>query len=308
MKRKMAVMAALITVMAVIPLAANISLLKGMLARQTSQTSAPIISQATSTDYSPPENFTFTDTSTGKTVKRSAKSVLYSLVGAAVGEDFLAEEVKALTVAYHTQLCFYENKGTLAIDTSDNDIYLSDENLKKKFGGSFTTLFSHADNVYDRLVMFDGEPKNLNLAQFSTNPIENVEISAAANPYNALTGDYLTEVRVSSDDFVKKIASLNSEADTEAAPRQLIGGAELNSDGSVKMIEIGGAAIDGAELAREFELPSENFTLLYSLDEFLFIVTKSDTADTLTQSAAHFMAEQGNTYDEIITLYCSSLL
>lgn len=303
MKKKLIVLLCLALFMAAIPVASNIYYFTFKCNTAANEyVDASVISDLSSVEYTPPENVTFINISDGKEITRSVKSVLRSLIGAAVDSDFEEHEVKALTVAYHTQICFNNEKNCLAIDT-DNDLdYLTENKLKEKFGNNLTTLYSHIDNVYTRLIMSNGKPVNLNISALFDNYTENSEIIQTANPYNSLRGDYITLIEFSGDDFSQKALKLNNTADV-SIPSQAIGKISYNSNGDVDNIIIGGVELDGKEIAQEFNLPSRRYTLVNSSDEFIFTVMQHDTTNSLTPTAAHFMAQQSNTYDEIINYY-----
>ncbi len=288
MKKYVKIAVILAVIMAAIPAAVNLkSFVVPNITEQSENTS--IVTDASNESYDLPENLTFLDGES--TVTRSAKSLIYSLVGAAVGTDFTADEVKSLTIVYHTYLCRENDNGTLSIDTSDSGVYLNESALKEKFGDSLTTLRSYSDNVYTELIMADGELCDIQSAELT------------ANPYITLAGDYSTTLTFSEEDFCEKISEISTEADISENPRQIIGGFSYNDDGTVNSVVIGGAEISGDSIAQSFGLPSTKFTLVYSLEEFQFTTAYPTVSAGLTAYAAHMMAEQGNTYEEIVNYY-----
>lgn len=308
MKKRLLILICLAVFMAIIPVAANIDYFAWVFHKETDEyVNASVISDISSAEYAPPENVTFTDKSDGEDATRSVKSLLRSLIGAVVEGDFEEHEVKALTVAYHTQICFNNDNDCLAIDTSDSTVCLSESELKSKFGSNLTTLCSHIDNVYNCLIMSDGQPSNLNISTLSDNYVENSAVMRTANPYSSLGSNYIALVSYSAEEFSEKLINLSEEADI-SNPQQAVGEITYDGNGDVKHIVIGGKNFDGKELAAQFSLPSNRYTLVYSLDEFTFTVMQHDTSNFLTPTAAHCMALQSNTYDEIINYYyrCNS--
>ncbi len=142
------------TIMGAIPTLAN----RSIFPFGTKVSSLPVSAAIQTDSIGMPDVLTFTDTSDGKSVTRSAKSVLYSLVGAVCEKDFTPDEVKALCIAYHTQLCIENDRGTLSIDTKDKNVFLTDSELKNKLSSSYTALCSYCDNVYSTLLLSDGKP------------------------------------------------------------------------------------------------------------------------------------------------------
>lgn len=153
LKKYLPVLSIVMTAMAAIPAVLNHDVFT-----YCSAAAQPVAAEISSREYPLPDSVTFTDISDGQSVTRSTKSVIYSLVGAVCEKDFIPDEVKALCIAIHTQLCIENESGTLAIDTKDKSIYLSDSELKNKFSSDYTALCSYCDNVYSTLLLSDGRP------------------------------------------------------------------------------------------------------------------------------------------------------
>ncbi len=181
MKKYLPVLFLIITAMAFIPVLAN----HDIFSAYTLSAATPVSAAISSDSYPIPDTLTFTDLSDGKTVSRSAKSVLYSLVGAACDNDFTADQVKSLCIAFHTQLCIENENGTLAINTKDKSVYLSESELKNKFSSDYTALCSYCDNVYTALLTSaDGSLSPANTLSFCSKP--NNTKTLVADPYDTL--------------------------------------------------------------------------------------------------------------------------
>lgn len=303
MKKRVTILLSLIIIMAVIPIAANLDHFSfGIHSERNENASISVLSDISNQSYCPPENISFINKSDGKEISRSVKSLLRSLIGAVVDSNFLEHEVKALTVAYHTQLCFNSEKNNICINTSDNSIYLSEQDLKNKFDTEFTTFCSYIDNVYNCLVLTEGKPTNLNISTFFSSDVENTNIPFTANPYNSLNSDYITLVSYDTEEFTDKIHLLKKEADISEA-KNTVGEIKYDKKGDVKTLTIGGIELSGDEVADFFSLPTKRYTLVYSKDKFTFTVMQHDSLNTLTPKTVRRMSEQSNTYQEIINYY-----
>lgn len=302
MKGKITLMIVFISLMAAVPIFANAGTIIADITSKEETVQTSLVLDTTEGEYTLENNIEFTDTSINSTVKLSSKQLLYSLVGAVVSDDFSENEVKALTVVYHTQICTGSAGNSLTINTSDTSQYLSENNLKEKFGSKLTTLRSYIDNVYNEIIIRDNVPLDMNIPNL--NNIDNTNDSPlVADPYSTLSSDYITEITFDEKSFIEKIRELNGNIDTDIPPQQLIGESTYTINGNVDTVIIGGEAVDGSSIVQAFGLPHNRFTLLYSLGEFRFDVMKNETTQYLTPAAAHQMAEQGNTYQEIIALY-----
>lgn len=307
MKRKAIIFTILITVMAVIPVAVNFSVFSDFFNFSVSEAvNTSVIQNIAESEFTMQDSLTFTDLSSGNEFTRSAKSIIYSLVGASVDENFSEDEVKSLAIAYHTQLCF--DGENIAVDTKDKSFFLSENELKTKFGDRYTSFCSYCDNVYKNLIICEKLPANLNISYSDGECTDNENISPKANPYNSLSEDYITELSFDKDTFCSTLKSINANTDTSTAPQQAIGDINYNDNGDVENIVIFGADFSGSDITKAFNLPYKRFTLIYALDEFQFTVMKCDVSNALTPEAAKKMAEQGNTYSEILNYYYSDLV
>ena len=188
MKKYAAAVLLLMLIMAAIPIAVNINSIIAMLQSTSQKTpSSSIIVTDKNSRYTIPSNLTFTDVPTNRQNTRSAKALIYSLVGAAAQEDFAENEVKSIAIAYHTQLCRENDRNSLAIDTSDSSIFLNEKALQNKFEKSYTTLRSYCDSVYNELILISDEPADLRLTQFGDITKDTANSQYNANPYAALS-------------------------------------------------------------------------------------------------------------------------
>lgn len=307
MKKEIAFLGSLITVMAFIPVAVNSDCLTELFDFDIKQavTASSIIINTQNGNYTPPKSIKFIDKSSDKEYERSTKSLIYSLVGAVVDENFSENEIKSLAIAYHTQLCNESENQTLYIDTADKSIFLQENELKNKFGNSYTTLCSYCDNVYSSIIIKDNSPANLNIPLLFGKEDNHAAISQKANPYASLTHDYSTTLTFSEDEFCEKIKAIDVNIDTTITPQQMVGDITYSLNGETESIIVGGISIGGTDIVQEFSLPYDRFSLLYSLGEYQFTVLQNDVTERLTPTMAKLMAEQGNTFDEILN-YCYS--
>ena len=309
MKKYVTPLLTLILIMAVIPTAAHVNLL-GTLLSHTNSTEAvnnSIVAASKDSRYNIPENLTFTDTGTGKETSRSAKAIIHSIVGAVVDKVFTENEVKALAVAIHTQLCHENDSHALMIDTKNSHIFLNESNLKDKFGENYTTLCSHCDNVYSELILISDKPADMNIEYLKNNPDPGDNVIYKAAPFNTLSGDYSVTVSVDKDNFFDTLKKLNPDINTDTSPQKAVGEITYLNSGEVDAVNICGVRFSGSEIAAAFSLPYRRFTLIYSLNKFMFTSLRCDISDCITPAAAKFMSRQGNTYTEILGYCCTSV-
>ena len=304
MKKYFTALLSLILIMALIPIAVDGNFFENIFTVKNIQSeNNSIIVTCENSSYDIPENLTFTDTATCKATSRSAKSIIYSLVGAAVNADFAENEVKSLAIAFHTQLCCENDSHTLSIDTQNPNIFLNNNNLKQKFGKNYTTLCSYCDNVYSALILNSNRPADLNINYLKKEVNANNTAVYKAAPYSSLSSDYSITVSVGKDDFFNALKKLNPGISTDVTPQKAVGEITYLKSGEIDTINICGEDFSGYDISSAFSLPYRRFTLIYSLNEFKFTSIRSDVSNCLTPDTAKFMSQQGNTYTEILN-YC----
>lgn len=301
MKKIFIILISLVSVMAVIPVAVNIDYLSVIQPQNDDKAAVTAGSQIISS-FKVPQNITYTDTSINKEKSISFKSFIRSVIGAAVEDDFFAEEIKSLTVAYQTQLCYDADSSGIRLDATDKNVFLPESEMKDKFGENLTTLYSYIENVSGIVITSGGEPYNLNISTFSDINEENPAIPLTADPYNAVNNNYITLATFSEKDFIEKIKNLEPSVDTSES-QGLVGDISYNSKGNVSSIIIGKKKIDGSDIAKEFSLPTSRYTVVYKSGSFIFTVMQNNAANLLNRAAAHRMAEQSNTHEEILNYF-----
>ncbi len=294
-------------IMAAIPAAANIHLFsQSDFPHTPKKTEAEKIS-ASFSSFELPENITYLDLSSGKTVTRSSQSTVRSLTGAVSSEDFLEDEIKALAAAFQTQMLFECNSDKLAINTHDPEVFLDENALKNKFGKNYTTFRAYCGSVSGIIITENGKPMNLNITALTDSPTKNSALLPKAVPFNALSPNHTTEISFTKEDFFKRLKEFSPQTDISADPKTCVGETKYLSTGETESVFICGTKFTADELCEIFGLEHKRFTLLYFLDEFRFTVTGDAVSSCLTPQAARSMALQGNTFPEILGYfyYCS---
>ncbi|MBR3588729.1 MAG: SpoIID/LytB domain-containing protein [Clostridia bacterium] len=112
---------------------------------------------------------------------------------------------------------------------------------------------------------------------------------------DTLSPDLVSEKTVSREEFENFVRfSLNDSP---------IFSLECTEAGAVKKLTIDGNSFDGDDVQKAFSLKSNNFSLTYSENQFIFTVTGNGHGVGMSQYGADFMARQGAKYDEILKHY-----
>ncbi len=184
MKKYSYILIFLLILMACIPLSANKNIMRDIFCGKTPDTAEVFADSIQTGSYTIPDNITFTDTSANTLCTRSTKSLIYSMTGALVDNDFFEQEVKAFAVACQTRICYEYENGTFSINTKDSTVFLNENELKNKFGSDVTLFRSYCDNVYNNIITQNGKPCNL----FAESSDIQQQTVSAADPFSDLSG------------------------------------------------------------------------------------------------------------------------
>lgn len=229
-------------------------------------------------------------------------------------EALKAQAVASYTFAYRKAL---QNSGSdydLTNDSSLDQGYFDAEARKAKWGEKQAEYEKKLKDIIaaveNMLIVYNNEPifaAYHAISPGNTEAAENVWGSAypylksKSSAYDLLSPQFLSEVKVSAEDFKTKLASLGATPSGDAA--KYIGKNTKTTAGTVKKITICGKDFTGAELRTAFNLRSAAFDIAFSNDTFVFTVNGYGHGVGMSQFGANYMAEQGSTYTEIIKAY-----
>ena len=109
-------------------------------------------------------------------------------------------------------------------------------------------------------------------------------------------------MKISKDEFVSCCENLK-DCDLSSDASQWIGKTEKTDSGAVRKITVGGKSYSGAQVQKAFELKSNNFTVEYTEDGFIFTVIGNGHGVGMSQYGADYMARLGSSYEEILKHY-----
>ncbi len=255
------------------------------------------------------ETITIKRTATGKEETLSMSDYLIGVVSAEISPLYSEEAIKAQAVASHTYALYQKNKGiTLTDDYKKHQAYISPEEAKEKWGDKYENyskkITSCVNEVKDKIITYEGEiilPPFFALCSGKTE--NSKDIWGGDLPYlvsvtshgDKLSPDLISEVTVAKEDF-ESFAEITL---TESPVFSL----DCTEAGAVRKMTIDTKSFDGDEIQKAFGLKSNNFSVTYSEDKFLFTVTGNGHGVGMSQYGADFMARQGAKYDEILKHY-----
>jgi stage II sporulation protein D len=115
--------------------------------------------------------------------------------------------------------------------------------------------------------------------------------------------NYIANVTVSGADFAATIGDAYPQAQFDDDINSWIGDMQYTDSGRVAWVNIGGVDITGTQIRQLFQLRSAAFTISIDGENVIFETTGYGHGVGMSQYGANIMAENGSTYDEILTWY-----
>lgn len=128
-------------------------------------------------------------------------------------------------------------------------------------------------------------------------------LQSVASPGGSACEKYEGTVRLTFDEFRAKALESYPTADLSGDPKRWFSASTRSAAGSVIVCTLGGVQVKGTDLRTVFGLNSANFTLTIDDSTIAFHTIGYGHGVGLSQYGAKYLAEQGSTYQEILTHY-----
>ena len=247
------------------------------------------------------------------------------LIGAAAAEMPLTwpdEALKAQIVAAHSYALYCRdhasaaNGSWLSADPARRQGYLTDAVLHSYWGtdyeANYARLSALADAVLSDVLCYDGAAAGTSYFAISNGRTEASEnVWGSALPYlvpvdssTDLSADnYEVTLTLSAAQTGQLLSEGLGIAADPAAPGQWFGETTLTASGYAASLPVCGQTVSGTALRRALGLRSACFTIRYQNGSFLITTKGYGHGVGLSQWGAKALAEQGWTYEAILTHY-----
>ena len=234
---------------------------------------------------------------------------IIGVLGAEMPINFDMEALKAGAVAARSYVLkkIEDNKKEYdVVDTVENQVYLSEEELSEKYGNELIKIKNAVQATKGEYLTYNDEIVEALFFSTSTGKTENVEeVFSEYLPYlRSVDSSWDIEVSPIFDEtktfsFEQFYNSLNIEYNKKLNFKIL----ETTSTGRIKKIKINDQEFSGLEFANKLNLKSNYFELLV-FDSNVLIKTKGYGHGVgMSQYGAQAMAKKGYKYDEILKYY-----
>lgn len=264
------------------------------------------------------DTLTVLDFTTNETFEVTFKDYLFGVVAAEMPMTYEDEALKAQTVTAYTYTLYTISKNTneeydISTDSSTFQGYISREKAREKWGDKADQYEKRLDGIIADVqgiyICLNGSPIMAVYHAISGGKTEGCEnVWGTSLPYLApkeslgdlLATDYLSSVTVSPDNLKE---AFKDKCEFSGEAKDYIGKITKTDSGYVKQIQVGNTALSGTEFRKALNLRSANFDVAYTGGNFTFSVRGYGHGVGLSQNGANYMAQQGNTYTEILNWY-----
>ena len=284
-----------------------------------STASAPEISAAYAGDA---DRFLIQDASTGQVLELSRREYLIGAVAAEMPVSWPDEALKAQAVAAHSYALYCRdhasasNGSWLSADPARRQGYLTDAVLHSYWGtdyeANYARLSALADAVLGDVLCYGGAAAGTSYFAISNGRTEASEnVWGSALPYlvpvdssTDLSADnYEVTLTLSAPQVQQLLSSGLGIAADSAAPERWFGETTLTASGYAASLPVCGQTVSGTALRRALGLRSACFTIRYQDGSFRITTKGYGHGVGLSQWGAKALAEQGWTYEAILTHY-----
>lgn len=253
----------------------------------------------------------------GEVEEMSVEDYLFSVVAAEMPALYETEALKAQTVAAYTYAMrkaeASDKDYDITDDSSVDQAFTSRDKAREKWGENADTyeekIRSAVKSVLYETVTYNGKLILAAYHAISSGKTENAadiwggEYSYLVSVESAgdkLSPNYLSIVTFTEEEFKEKLSDLVSLSGDAAS---WFGDIGKTDSGSVMTAVVGGKAVSGGEIRKALSLRSSNFDLSYADGAFTFTVRGYGHGIGMSQYGAHYLAQQGKNYKEILLHY-----
>lgn len=257
--------------------------------------------------------------SSGKVESIDTVEYIIGAVASEMPATYHEEALKAQAVACYTYAKRLISGGSnvqynadITDDSSIHQGYLSEEELKEKWGDKYDTYYLKlqkiAESVQGEYICFNSEPILAAYHAISAGVTNSAEtawgddieyLQSVSAPGDTLSSVLESSVTFTSDEVIGLVEKNGSEL-IDVKAEKLFGTISTDKNGYVISLEIGSTKISGEQARDMFSLKSTNFTVEYIEDKYTFKVYGNGHGVGMSQYSADFMARQGSTYKEIL--------
>lgn len=255
----------------------------------------------------------------GKAVTMPLETYVEGVVAAEISNDFPLEAIRAQAVAARTYAVSKISRGRSEThpdaDVCDDFHHCAayrDIAVETAAGTDLSRVQQAVRDTAGEILTYDGAPI---VALFHCVSGPRTEAAAdvwgedipylqsVVSPGGSACDAYEGSVTLTAEEFLQKTHETFPAADITGSPDNWFKASDRSAAGGIRTIELGGATVEGTAVRALFGLNSTNFTITTTADSITFHTIGYGHGVGLSQYGAKYMAEQGATYQDILTHY-----
>jgi len=251
--------------------------------------------------------------STNEIYKVPFEEYIKGVLAGEMPTDFELEALKAQAVAARSyaliQASKNEDKDYDVVNTVDNQVYLSDEELKEKWKDKYVSKINKIKKAVTETkgeyLSYEGEVVEALFFSTSTGKTENSEeVFSSKVPYlRSVVSAWDEASPVYEDTNSFELSDFYQKLGLEYSDKINYEVLETTSTGRVKKIKINGTEFNGRDVATKLKLRSNYFSINQNGTKVTIATKGFGHGVGMSQYGALGMAKEGYTYDKILKYY-----
>lgn len=251
--------------------------------------------------------------STNEIYKVPFEEYIKGVLAGEMPTDFELEALKAQAVAARSYVLIQasknEDKDYDVVNTVDNQVYLSDEELKEKWKDKYVSKINKIKKAVTETkgeyLSYEGELVEALFFSTSTGKTENSEeVFSSKVPYlRSVVSAWDEASPVYEDTNSFELSDFYQKLGLEYSDKINYEVLETTSTGRVKKIKINGTEFNGRDVATKLKLRSNYFSINQNGTKVTIATKGFGHGVGMSQYGALGMAKEGYTYDKILKYY-----
>lgn len=249
--------------------------------------------------------------SSGQAVELSIEDYVTNVVAAEMPPSFNTEAIKAQALAARTYA--YKNQSKTISSTTSDQVYKTNDELKKSWGSSYTTYYNKIHNAVlatkGEYITYNGTYINAQYFSMSNGKTEDpVYVWGSSVPYLKPVDSHW-DLNVSGFSSTKTIAltTLNSKLGVSVKSNSDIKILSKTSGDRVNKVSFSGKTFTGVDIRTKLGLRSADFDIKIVGSDAIFTTRGYGHGVGMSQYGANAMANEGYSYKQILTHYYSGI-
>ena len=232
------------------------------------------------------------------------------VVAAEMPTNFEIEALKAQAVASRSYALYHMNNGEYDVtNTTSNQVYLSDNELKEKWKEEYTKKINKIKKsiieTKGEYLTYNNETANAMFFSTSVGKTENSEeVFVSKVPYlKSVSSKWDESSPVFTDTFIMQLKDFYNKLDLPYNENLNIQILEKTSTGRVKKIKINSREFTGRDVASKLKIRSNYFQIIKNENNITINTKGFGHGVGMSQYGANGMAKEGYNYKEILKHY-----